>query len=158
MVALERLAMAVERVAVGLDDQPLRPPDEVRLQVALARGDPDGDRWAWQAVFAAQLEEGFLQLAFGEGGLVGLLQRSPQPARSEAAVGSVKHVVDGPDVEEPEDLGLLDGPLHAPIVQHLGEVQQGAGDGGAGDVVDSGGVFEAKGERPVGGDSGPGPA
>jgi hypothetical protein len=43
--------------------------------------------------------------------------------------------LDGPQVEQAQHLGALDGPLEAPAVKHLGEVEEGAGDGSAGDAV-----------------------
>lgn len=64
-VAFERVAMTVMTEAVGLDDQPAVPPEEVDL----VRANPGIDLWLGKAVAATEAEEEPLELRPGEIGL-----------------------------------------------------------------------------------------
>ena len=56
------------------------------------------------------------------------------------AVRPLENVLDRAQVEQAQHLGLLDRALEASVLEHLAEVEQGAGEGGAWDAVLGGAV------------------
>jgi hypothetical protein len=127
-VVLERPAVAVGGVAVGFDDQPrLRPGGG-----DLVAGEFDADRRAGDPVAPAEGE----QVVFEVGPRA--LRRFPrqcQHAGAAAARIAFNYCLQGGQVEVAAVLGLVDGALERLGWQDVGEVEQGAGDGGDRDVV-----------------------
>jgi hypothetical protein len=52
--------------------------------------------------------------------------------------GAAEQIAQAPQIEDAEHLGLVDGALGGAVTELGGEVEESAGDGGAGDAVDGG--------------------
>jgi hypothetical protein len=129
-VVLERPAGAVGRVTVGLDDDPLVPPEEVDL-VAL---DLHVHLRLREPVAAAKLEEAFFEGRAGEGGarLVGGQHPSEAATAESAVLGRQLGQV------EPEVVGFVECSLERSLGEHVRQVDDRSGWGGDGDAFDPG--------------------
>jgi hypothetical protein len=74
-----------------------------------------------------------------------LFEDAFQSARSGAGIVSVDLVVQGPEIENLQDLGLVARALEGAVADNLGEIEQGAGDRCDSDAVDHGDVAGGEG-------------
>jgi len=125
----------VEGPAVRLDDEALDGPDEVDLVSLALEQEPDVDSGARQAGDLAEDEEALLELGAGQRRADRVLaEHAPQARRAGVAVEAAEEVIDRAPVEDPQHLRLVAGPLKRPPIDDAGEIEEGAGDRGAGDA------------------------
>jgi hypothetical protein len=136
-------------LAVGLDHDALLAPEEVRAngRSTVRQREPLLDLGLRQAERAAEREKPLLELAFGRRRPDVMLLEHPHhlPGRGPRRIAG-ELVLDRAEIEHFEDLSLVEGTLEAATVDDIGEVQERAGDGRAGDVVRDGAVVSN--ERP----------
>jgi lipoyl(octanoyl) transferase len=151
-VMLERLARAMELVAVGLQHRLALAPHEVDPDRGIAVLEVErylalGLR---NAGSADQCEEVLLQPA-GRRGVAGPVdvKRGAEPVSRRPRVVAPELVLQGPEVESALCLGLVDRQLQLRRRDHVGEVQQGASDVRAADTVDRGDVALGESGRAV---------
>jgi hypothetical protein len=152
-IVLEGSARGVGGAAVGLDDQPPVAPEEVGLGVASAgERDPDVDLRPGEAGTVAEGEEGFLEVVAGDPFAdVVVAEDGAQHRRSATAVRARQDGIERGRVEQPPDFGLVARAFQLAAVDDVGEVEQGPGDGGAGDGVVGGDVLRLEPPRPSSG-------
>ncbi len=151
-VALEALAGAVVRPAVGLDDEPLGGEEEVDLVLVDVLVDQRGR----EAVVAADLQEEAFEVALGEPGAgFELVERRSEP-RGTVCPGCATAIArQGGVVGERLDLDLVEEPFEVTARQDRGEVEDGAGGRGHGDAVARGDFVERQGARAMDPEAGP---
>jgi hypothetical protein len=128
-------------VAVDLDHQPPRRPLEVHLDAPPARADRHVDERLWDPGRRDEREEPVLEGAAGAGaaGFVGG-ERVGQHPLTPPPRGSCHRGAGGGRVEAPAERRLVDDVGELRRVQHVGEVDQGAGHGRDRDAVVGGDV------------------
>jgi hypothetical protein len=129
--------------AIGLDGDALGVEDEVDPErpVAIARVNPGVHLRVGNAGAADDRQEGLLELAPRRGAPDVVLGEDRLDGSDAVALGvAVELVVQRPEIEQLEDLGLVEDPLQRAAGEHGGEVEEGARHRGGGDVVDPGGV------------------
>jgi hypothetical protein len=140
-IGFERLLRAVGPPAVGLDHDPPVGPGEVGLDrgLAVAGVDPELDLRVGEAEGTGEGQEGFLEVVLGRGAPdVVVLEDVADPLGAGASWVAGELVIDLVQVKALNDLGLVEGALELALVDEFGQVEQGAGDRGHGDVVDDG--------------------
>jgi hypothetical protein len=134
---VEGVARVVCGRAVELEDQRgFRP-----VGVHLVAGHVDVELRLGKVVVVAERLEAALRLAAQKVRL-GLVsgQDADEPVPPLAAGQPRLHRLDRPEIEDPQQLGLAYRPGQLPIVEDIGEVNEGASDAGGGDAVDLGAV------------------
>jgi hypothetical protein len=95
----------------------------------------------WQSVFVHHPQRGLLEPWAGERGTDGVLVKDGAEPRGAAAPAEAREsVLDGGEVEQSLDLGLVARALQLPARYDRGEVQQRQRHGGAWDAVDHGAI------------------
>jgi hypothetical protein len=123
-VALEGGAGVVVGVPVELDYEPPVGPDDVDL-VAL---DDDVRLRAWQPGFVAEVEEPPLELRAGDRRRAAVVtEHCPKPSEAAMPLAAADQPLDGPQVEQPAALGLVERPPQLPLRQDLSKIQESAG-------------------------------
>lgn len=116
-------------------------PAEVDLEVSLRELDRVVHEWRLDSALAAEFPEAAFKLAAS--GTRGGTVKSEQAATRRGALvppGSIEHVRERVQLEDPPNLGLVERPLEHSTVCNRGKVEQGPGDRGAGDRRDLGEV------------------
>jgi hypothetical protein len=157
-VLLEGLPGAVRSMTVGLDNHSLVAPDEVhadRRRVGVAGVDERVDFRHRQAGSAAGGEECFLELAPRRRRAdVVLVEDCAQALGGGTRFVSLDLVEQRVEIEQLQDLGLVERSLQRAAFDDLSQVEQRAGDGGAGDAVSDGDVRGGERRRAVDVDAG----
>lgn len=135
-VALEGGSMLMKREAVQLDDQLLMGPEDVDLEAG-NRG--VGNR-LWQALFLTEHDEAVLQWRAGRHRLPDSRDQTPHWAEGAAPGVAGADVLDRADLEQVQPVRLLKGALVGLPIDDLGQVEEGAGNGGNRYPVDHGTV------------------
>ena len=125
-VLLECRAGAVELEAVELGDEPLLAPQGVHLEAF----DDGVDLGSWQVEGVAEVEEVALEVGAGGRGRSEAGYEGGQGTQGPAARVSSAHVFDRADIEQVEALGSLEHALETAMLDDLGEIEEGPGDGG----------------------------
>ena len=140
-VVLESRVGAVKAHAVGLYDQPLDPPEKVRLVCPVAGAKRDVHLRPRKARPVAHTEEHPLQFTARPLGLgMNLIEeqaKSGDPATPSAAPDQPTQ---GSEIDEAQHLCLGDGLPQLRNGQHRGEIEQGSLDGGTGNSLDDGSI------------------
>lgn len=131
-IALERRARAaVKAPGVELDDHPLCAPERVDhealdMHVRLRHR---------ERLVAAEMAEAPLELRAHGGRLGRLAHQGTQGADAAAASGVVAALRNGPQLQQVQAVGLLEGVAQAVGVEHSRQVHEGPGEAGDGDAV-----------------------
>ncbi len=129
-------------VPVGLDDQPLRPPDEVHLERSARRFDPAVDLRLGDAGPPADAQEALLELAAGKGSAALVVGEDRSKNGRATTPGRAREkVIDRACVQNSKHLGLVERTFHRTAADHLGEVEQRAPNRGAWDAIHLGHVL-----------------
>ena len=134
-VLLESERVGVEAAAVGLHDQPVLWPMEVHLV-----GENEAvDHGHWEARLSQQLQEEALELAAGEGRLVGDLgEDAPQRAGAGSPARPLERSIHRRQVEQAQNQGLLERPPQPAFALASRQVDERAREGGAGNALAGG--------------------
>ena len=114
-------------MAVGLDDQPFHPPDEVHLERSTGRVGPGVHLGQGDASRATKAQEALLKLTAGRGRIVVVGGQNLTESRSATTPGRVgKKITDRACVENSKHLCLGERTLQASTTHDLREIEERA--------------------------------
>jgi hypothetical protein len=122
-IALEGGARAMKSVGVELDNEFVIAPRRVDLEAF----DESVCGWRVEAVPAAKIEEERFEVGAAGFGLDLLADEGSERFRPTCVLVGFEQALNGSDVREPQTFGVLPSAGKSALVDHPGEVEQGAG-------------------------------